>query len=226
LDYILHIDSTTKVCSVALSKEDNLIELIELDSDDLSHSEKLHLFIEKCLLNSAIKPSDLSAVCVSKGPGSYTGLRIGVSAAKGLCYGLNIPLIAIDTLSAMANSVAHKVEETATLIPMIDARRIEVFCSIHQSGNIIKSVHSRILDEEPFDDISTKSVYYFGDGAEKAQEYVNPKWTYLPEQKTSAKNLIPLAFKKFQNQDFEDTAYFEPYYHKEFKAGKPKKILR
>lgn len=224
--YILHIDSTTKVCSIALSKKTELIQLVELDSDGLAHSEKLHLFIEECLEKASIKPSDLSAVSVSKGPGSYTGLRIGVSAAKGLCYGLNIPLIAIDTLAAMANSVAKDVESNAVLIPMIDARRIEVFCSIHQSGETVKMVHSRILDEEPFDEITAEKVYYFGDGAEKAQEHLNENWTYLSAPKTSAKNLIPLAWNKFENEDFEDVAYFEPSYHKDFKAGKPKQFLK
>ncbi len=224
--YILHIDSTTKVCSIALSKNEELIQLVELDSDGLAHSEKLHLFIEECLEKASIKPSDLNAVSVSKGPGSYTGLRIGVSAAKGLCYGLNIPLIAVDTLEAMANTVALEVESDAVLIPMIDARRVEVFCSIHQSGEIVKTVHSRILDEEPFDEITAPKVYYFGDGAEKAQVHLNPNWEYLPEPKTSAKNLIPLTWEKFQNKNFEDVAYFEPSYHKEFKAGKPKKILK
>ena len=226
MSYILHIDSTTKICSIGLSKDDALIQLVELDSDGLAHSEKLHLFIEECLGKVSIRASDLNAISVSKGPGSYTGLRIGVSAAKGLCYGLNIPLIAVDTLTAMANSVVHNVEKGAVLIPMIDARRIEVFCSIHHKGKEIKTVHSRVLDEEPFDELHSENVYYFGDGAEKAQDYLNSSWIYLPEPKTSAKNLIPLAWRKFINKDFEDVAYFEPSYHKDFLAGKPKKILK
>lgn len=226
MPYILHIDSTTKVCSIALSKDDKLVQLVEIDSDGLAHSEKLHLFIEECLSKAQIQPSHLSAIAVSKGPGSYTGLRIGVSAAKGLCYGLGVPLISIETLTAMANSVASKVEDDAVLIPMIDARRIEVFCSIHQSGKTVKAVHSRILDEEPYDEISSDRVYYFGDGAEKAQDHLNKNWIYLSEPKTTATNLIPLAWKKYQNEDFEDVAYFEPSYHKDFKAGKPKKVLK
>ena len=225
MSYILHIDSTTKVCSIALSKSDTLIQLVELDSDGLAHSEKLHLFIEECLEKSNIKTSDLNAISVSKGPGSYTGLRIGVSTAKGLCYGLNIPLIAIDTLTAMAYSVAHDVEKDAVLIPMIDARRVEVFCSIHQSGEKIKEVHARILDKEPFDEITAEKVYYFGDGAEKAQEHLNSSWTYLSYPKTSAKNLVSIAWQKFIINDFEDVAYFEPSYHKNFNAGKPKRIF-
>lgn len=225
MSYILHIDSTTKVCSIALSEFDTLIQIVELDSDGLVHSEKLHLFIEKCLEKANIKPNDLNAISVSKGPGSYTGLRIGISAAKGLCYGLEIPLIGIDTLEAMAYSISNEVENDAVLIPMIDARRIEVFCSIHHKGKEIKAVHSRVLDEEPFDELNSKNVYYFGDGAEKAQEYLNPSWKYLPTVKTTAQNLIPLAWEKFKNINFEDIAYFEPNYYKKFQAGRAKKIL-
>jgi tRNA threonylcarbamoyladenosine biosynthesis protein TsaB len=208
-----------------LSEENKLISLVELDSDELVHSEKLHLFIQECLEKAKIKLSNIAAIAISKGPGSYTGLRIGTSAAKGLCYGLNIPLIAIETLTAMAHSVLSSAEENSVLIPMIDARRAEVFCSIHQHGATIKQVHSRILDEEPFDRFNTEQVYYFGDGGEKAQDYLPSSWKYLPETKTTAKNLIPLAWKKFQDNNFEDVAYFEPYYYKDFKAGKPKKIL-
>lgn len=226
MSYILLIDSTTKICSIALSKEEKLIQLVELDSDGLVHSEKLHLFIQDCLEKAKIEFSDLVAVAISKGPGSYTGLRIGTSAAKGLCYGLNIPLIAIETLTAMANSVASSVERASVLIPMIDARRAEVFCSIHQHGSTTKRVHSRVLDEEPFNELTNEKVYYFGDGAEKAQEYLSSSWKYLPNTKTTAQNLIPLSWEKFQNKEFEDVAYFEPYYHKDFKAGKPKKILK
>ena len=225
MSYILHIDSTTKVCSIALSEFDTLIQIVELDSDGLVHSEKLHLFIEECLEKANIKPNDLDAISVSKGPGSYTGLRIGVSAAKGLCYGLEIPLIGIDTLEAMAFSIANEVESDAVLIPMIDARRIEVFCSIHHKGTEIKAVHSRVLDKEPFDELNSKNVYYFGVGAEKAQEYLNPSWKYLPTVKTTAQNLIPLAWEKFKNINFEDIAYFEPTYYKKFQAGRAKKIL-
>ena len=109
---------------------------------------------------------------------------------------------------------------------MIDARRVEVFCSIHQRGKTIKEVHPRILDAEPFDEITDEKVYYFGDGAEKAQEHLNSSWTYLSYPKTSAKNLLSIAWQKFIINDFEDVAYFEPSYHKNFNAGKPKKIIQ
>lgn len=225
MEHILHIDSTTKVCSVAISSGASLVHLTETDSDKLVHSEKLHVFIETCLSAAKIEISDLKAVAVSKGPGSYTGLRIGVSAAKGLCFGLNIPLIAVDTLAAMANSISASVNTNATLIPMIDARRLEVFCSVHQNNKTLEPVHARILDEQPFAELSSTEVYYFGDGAEKAQAILPKTFTYLPNPKTSAQNLIPLAWEKYKNNQFEDVAYFEPAYLKDFVAGKPKKML-
>ncbi len=223
--YILHIDSTTKVCSVAISKEDQLVELTEVNSDKLVHSEKLHLFIEECLTNANIKVTDLKAINVSKGPGSYTGLRIGVSAAKGLAYGLNIPLISVDTLEAMADSVASSQSDDAILIPMIDARRMEVFCSIHQKGKCLKPVSAEVLDDMSFSEFDSSKVCFFGDGAAKAIETLNSDYTFIDDVKTSASNLIRLGWEKFTTSDFEDVAYFEPFYLKDFVAGKPKKML-
>ena len=221
--YILHIDSTTKVCSVAISKEDKLLELTEVNSDQLVHSEKLHLFIEECLLKANVKLSDLKAINVSKGPGSYTGLRIGVSAAKGLAYGLTIPLISVDTLEAMADSVS--LAKDAVLIPMIDARRMEVFCSIYQNGKCLRTVSAEVLNESSFSEFNDKQVFFFGDGAEKAVETLNPNFTFIDKIKTSASNLIRLGWGKYSSSDFEDIAYFEPFYLKDFVAGKPKKML-
>ena len=221
--YILHIDSTTKVCSVAISNEDKLLELTEVNSDKLVHSEKLHLFIEECLLKANLKLSDLKAINVSKGPGSYTGLRIGVSAAKGLAYGLSIPLISVDTLEAMADSVSSA--NDAVLIPMIDARRMEVFCSIHQNGKCLRTVSAEVLEESSFSEFNDKKVFFFGDGAAKAIETLNPNFTFVDEIKTSSSNLIRLGWLKYNASDFENIAYFEPFYLKDFVAGKPKKML-
>ena len=221
--YILHIDSTTKVCSVAISNEDKLLELTEVNSDKLVHSEKLHLFIEECLLKANLKLSDLKAINVSKGPGSYTGLRIGVSAAKGLAYGLSIPLISVDTLEAMADSVSSA--NDAVLIPMIDARRMEVFCSIHQNGKCLRTVSAEVLEESSFSEFNDKKVFFFGDGAAKAIETLNPSFTFVDEIKTSSSNLIRLGWLKYNASDFENIAYFEPFYLKDFVAGKPKKML-
>ena len=221
--YILHIDSTTKVCSVAISKEDKLLELTEVNSDKLVHSEKLHLFIEECLLKANLKLSDLKAINVSKGPGSYTGLRIGVSAAKGLAYGLSIPLISVDTLEAMADSVSSA--NDAVLIPMIDARRMEVFYSIHQNGKCLRTVSAEVLEESSFSEFNDKKVFFFGDGAAKAIETLNPNFTFVDEIKTSSSNLIRLGWLKYNASEFENIAYFEPFYLKDFVAGKPKKML-
>ena len=221
--YILHIDSTTKVCSVAISKEDKLLELTEVNSDKLVHSEKLHLFIEECLLKANLKLSDLKAINVSKGPGSYTGLRIGGSAAKGLAYGLSIPLISVDTLEAMADSVSSA--NDAVLIPMIDARRMEVFYSIHQNGKCLRTVSAEVLEESSFSEFNDKQVFFFGDGAAKAIETLNPNFTFVDEIKTSSSNLIRLGWLKYNASDFENIAYFEPFYLKDFVAGKPKKML-
>jgi tRNA threonylcarbamoyladenosine biosynthesis protein TsaB len=223
--YILHIDSTTKICSVAISNEDKLLELTEVNSDKLVHSEKLHLFIEECLRKANIETTDLKAINVSKGPGSYTGLRIGVSAAKGLAYGLSIPLISVDTLEAMADAVASDLPKDAVLIPMIDARRMEVFCSIHQNGKCLKSVSAEVLDELSFSEYDSKQVHFFGDGAAKAIETLNSDFTFVDDIKTSASNLIRLGWEKFTSNNFEDVAYFEPFYLKDFVAGKPKKML-
>ena len=221
--YTLHIDSTTKLCSVAISKDDKLLELTEVNSDQLVHSEKLHLFIEECLLKAKVKLSELKAINVSKGPGSYTGLRIGVSAAKGLAYGLSIPLISVDTLEAMADSVSSA--NDAVLIPMIDARRMEVFCSIHQNGKCLRTVSAEVLEESSFSEFNDKKVFFFGDGAAKAIETLNPNFTFVDEIKTSSSNLIRLGWLKYNASDFENIAYFEPFYLKDFVAGKPKKML-
>lgn len=223
--YILHIDSTTKVCSVALSKEGALLKLVEIDSEKLSHSEKLHLFIQQSLEEAGITIKELQAIAVSKGPGSYTGLRIGVSAAKGLAYGLDIPLISVNTLDAMASAVQSTVESDAVLIPMIDARRMEVFSSIHQNGSCLEKVSAVVLDEQSFENYAKETVYFFGDGAAKAVETLNPSFKFIDGIKTSAANLIDISWSKFQTKTFEDVAYFEPFYLKDFVAGKPKKML-
>jgi tRNA threonylcarbamoyladenosine biosynthesis protein TsaB len=223
--YILHIDSTTKICSVAISKKDQLVELTEVSSDRLVHSEKLHLFIEACIEQAGIKIRDLVAINVSKGPGSYTGLRIGVSAAKGLAYGLSIPLISVDTLEAMSDSIVDTLSKDAILIPMIDARRMEVFCSVHQNGKCLKPVSAEVLDDNSFTEFDAKQVHFFGDGAAKAIDTLNSDFNFIDDVKTSASNLIRLGWEKYRSSNFEDVAYFEPFYLKDFVAGKPKKML-
>lgn len=223
---ILHIESATRNCSVALANKGELIGLKELNEGSFSHSEKLHAFIEELMLDASVKMSDLSAVAVSKGPGSYTGLRIGVSAAKGICYAMGIPLLAISTLESIAHQV--NAEEGSFIIPMIDARRMEVFNAIYDSDkNLIEPTQATVLDEHSFADLFEKApCYMIGDGADKCTDlFDHQNARFIVGKSPSSREMVPLAFQMFQQERFEDVAYFEPYYLKDFVAGKPKKPL-
>jgi len=211
---------------VALSDGENLITLKEDGSDKYTHAEKLHVFIEGVLSQGGIKFSDLDAVAVSEGPGSYTGLRIGVSSAKGMAYALGIPLIAVNTLRAMANSLLSG-DEKSLLIPMIDARRMEVFCAgFDGKGKAVFPTRAEVLEPDSFPEASAfDKVLYFGDGAEKCNEVLEPKgFKFVNGIQASAKGMVMLAAEKFHSSDFVDTAYFEPFYLKDFVAGKKKKV--
>jgi tRNA threonylcarbamoyladenosine biosynthesis protein TsaB len=213
--YILNLETATKNCSVALAKNGETILCKEIAEIGFSHAEKLHVFIEEIIKEANIDFSDLKAIAVSKGPGSYTGLRIGVSAAKGLCFALNIPLISIDTLLALAKQVSV---EKGVIIPMIDARRMEVYSAIFDPNfNQVRDVEAQILDENSFSEID-QQIYIIGDSSEKAKTILsNKNIIYLDEiQFPSAKQMSKLSFEKFQNNDFEDVAYFEPFYLKDF----------
>lgn len=202
-----------------------MIALKEDGSDRYTHAEKLHVFIEDVLNQGRLKFSDLDAVAVSEGPGSYTGLRIGVSSAKGMAYALGIPLIAVNTLQAMANSFLPT-EEKSLFIPMIDARRMEVFCAGFDGiGNQVFPTRAEILEPDSFPEADVyDKVLYFGDGAEKCLEVLQPRdFTFVAGVEASAKGMVKLAAEKFQSSDFVDTAYFEPFYLKDFVAGKKKK---
>lgn len=222
---ILCLETSTKNCSVALTDGERLIALKEDGSDKYTHAEKLHVFIEEVLNQGGVKFSDLDAVAVSEGPGSYTGLRIGVSSAKGMAYALKIPLIAVNTLQAMANSFLSG-EEKSLLIPMIDARRMEVFCAgFDGNGNPVFPTRAEVLEAESFPEArGLDQVLYFGDGAQKCIEVLEPKgFEYVDGVEASAKGMVKLAAAKFGTSDFVDTAYFEPFYLKDFVAGKKKK---
>lgn len=211
---------------MALSDGENLITLKEDGSDKYTHAEKLHVFIEGVLSQGGIKFSDLDAVAVSEGPGSYTGLRIGVSSAKGMAYALGIPLIAVNTLRAMANSLLSG-DEKSLLIPMIDARRMEVFCAgFDGKGKAVFPTRAEVLEPDSFPEASAfDKVLYFGDGAEKCNEVLEPKgFKFVNGIQASAKGMVMLAAEKFHSSDFVDTAYFEPFYLKDFVAGKKKKV--
>lgn len=196
-------------------------------SAQYSHAEQLHTFIDEVVKEAHLGYRDLDAIAVSKGPGSYTGLRIGVSAAKGLAYALEAPMIAVDPLQSMAALAADRCAPGSILIPMIDARRMEVFCAGF-SGALepVFDTRAEIVDEESFAAFeSSAPVYYFGDGAAKCRDILDGRghFHFLPDIDASSLGMAGLAHEAFAKNDFVDTAYFEPFYLKDFVAGKPKK---
>jgi len=228
---LLHIETATNVCSVALSCNGQLLSFRE-SSVKNAHSSVLTIFIEENFKSAGIKNSEIDAIAVSEGPGSYTGLRIGVATAKGLCYALDKPLIAIPTLEAMASGMLNQQllipnSKLQTLYcPMIDARRMEVFSSVFTSGMVeIRETLAEIIDETSFFEIlKEQPIFFAGDGAAKCKPLLekNKNAYFLDDFQTSAKYMIQLAEKKFLSGDFENIAYFEPFYLKDFVAGKPR----
>jgi tRNA threonylcarbamoyladenosine biosynthesis protein TsaB len=216
---ILHLETATKTCSVALSIDSKLIDVLEIHSDQFIHGEKLTLFIEEILTKNSISINRLSAVSISSGPGSYTGLRIGVAAAKGLCYAKNIPLIAVDTLHAFENC-ARKSYPNQTICVMLDARRMEVYSSIFDTNSVqIKSLSADILDENSYQEF--EPFVCIGDGGTKIIELWKDRNILIDEiLHISASGQIDLAYGKFLAKDYVDLAYFEPNYLKEFYSGK------
>ncbi|MDP4797821.1 MAG: tRNA (adenosine(37)-N6)-threonylcarbamoyltransferase complex dimerization subunit type 1 TsaB [Crocinitomicaceae bacterium] len=217
--YILHLETATKVCSVGLSLNGKLIGLKEMEEDGYSHGENLNCFIEDVLLETSIKIKDLSAISLASGPGSYTGLRIGAATAKGLCYALEIPLIAIDALTCLAE-IAREKHPAGTLCPLIDARRMEVYNLLYDTnGKALKEISADIIDETSYSEF--EPFIYFGDGAEKLQDIWADKNCAIDSTiRASASGQVKLAFQKFQENKFEDVAYWEPFYLKDFIAGK------
>ncbi len=216
MTYILNIETATKNCSVALGKDDTVIDVIEYTGEGYSHAEKLHVFIQEILQKNQLKAKQLDAVAVSKGPGSYTGLRIGVSAAKGLAYTLGIPLIGISTLQSLAEKVKI---EAGYIIPLIDARRMEVYSAVYNHDHqLIRAVQADLLEENPFQNyLDEKPVFFIGDAVEKTKKItIDSHARFINKVYPSAKELHKLAFQKFLNQSFEDIAYFEPFYLKDF----------
>lgn len=217
---ILCIETATTNCSVALGKNGKLLALKEDYSSNYSHAERLHLFIEEILKENDLKPANLSAIAVSKGPGSYTGLRIGVSAAKGLCFALDLPLIAIPTLRSLALQV--KQEKDGFIIPLLDARRMEVYTAGFTSENKkVFDTRAEILVPDSFSKyLENANVAFIGSGVEKFSKICNhPNATFIEGKLPSASQMVALAEEKFQKEKFEDVAYFEPYYLKDFMAG-------
>ena len=226
--YLLAIETATKVCSVGLFKNNELIALKE-EKGNYSHAENVAVFTDELLKENQLNSSSLSAVVVSKGPGSYTGLRIGVSFAKGLCYALNIPLISIDTLTALTLGFNALNNLKVDLIcSMIDARRMEVYAAIYDSDvNLVKLISADIITEESYKNIvQNKKIVFIGDGVAKCESTLTlTNQIFKPEFICSAKHLGQEGYKKFENQEFENVAYFEPFYLKEFVALKSKKSL-
>jgi len=224
MSLILQIETATTVCSVALSETGSVLAYKEIQQRNV-HAEVITLFIDEVLKTAGKQYSDLSAVAVSCGPGSYTGLRIGISVTKGLCYSLDIPFIAVETLEAMTDGmIAESNEEDTLFCPMIDARRMEVFTAVFDSkGNRVKPTSAEIIDQDSFSDmLKTNKIIFFGDGAAKCEEVLgtNPNVQIISDFQNSARHLTKKATEKFSAKDFEDTAYFEPYYLKDFIAGK------
>ena len=225
--YFICIETATQLCSVALSENDRVIDLRETSRKN-SHAEVVTLFVDDLLTKHVVQLSDLDAIAVSKGPGSYTGLRIGVSTAKGLCYAGDKPLIAINTLTSMAAGMIAqqtRVPENYLYCPMIDARRMEVYSAFYDVGlNVVRATQADIVDERSYAGIlKDHRVLFFGDGAAKCKAIIgNDNAMFMEDFYPSAGNMASLVYQAFQSKQFEDVAYFEPYYLKDFVAGVPK----
>ncbi len=221
MSYLLCLETATTNCSVSLGLDNKLLEIKEFTSPKYSHAEQLHVFIKDVLDRQAITAKDLAAVAISMGPGSYTGLRIGVSAAKGIAYANQIPLIATSTLKSLALQVNPEAE-SSLIIPMLDARRMEVYTqSFNSNYDAITSVEAKVLDSDSFIEACSKGqLYFIGDGVEKFKAISSlTSAKFLTQKLPSAREQFQLARQKFLNQVFEDTAYFTPYYHKDFILG-------
>ncbi|NDV84487.1 tRNA (adenosine(37)-N6)-threonylcarbamoyltransferase complex dimerization subunit type 1 TsaB [Bacteroides sp. 51] len=226
---ILHIETSTTVCSVAVSEDGQNI-FVKEDFQGPSHATLLGGFVDEALSLIDSHAIPLDAVAVSCGPGSYTGLRIGVSMAKGICYGRDVPLIGIPTLETLAVPVLlyHELSDNALICPMIDARRMEVYAAIYDRAlNVVRETSADIIDENSYLEFLDKHpVYFFGNGAAKCREKItHPNAHFIDNIHPLAKMMFPLADKAMANGKFEDVAYFEPFYLKEFIATMPKKRI-
>ena len=231
---ILNLESSTEICSVALSENGKLLALRE-STEGQNHARLLSVFVDEIMKELKLEFKQLSAVAVSRGPGSYTGLRIGVSLAKGLCYAHQIPLIAISPLQAMSSHVIENRDkwqlpnhDEIAFCPMIDARRMEVYTAIFNRKNeCVEETNAKIIDNNSFSDLlKEKPMVIFGNGANKCKSEIDhPNAFFIDDIKTSAQFMCLLAQKAFENNNFVDLAYFEPFYLKDFIAGKPRKNI-
>ena len=227
---ILNIETSTDVCSVAVSDNGQVVFNKE-DHSGPNHAVKLGVYVDEALSFIDAHGISLEAVAVSCGPGSYTGLRIGVSMAKGICYGRDVKLISIPTLELMAVPVLlgeHPAEEDTLIVPMLDARRMEVYAKVMDRAlKEVRPIQADIVDAETYKEyLDRGTVYFFGNGAEKCMEVINhPNARLVKGIEPLAKNMAPLAEKRFVEGKFEDVAYFVPFYLKDFVAKMPKKLL-
>ncbi len=220
---ILNIETATKNCSVSLAKNGEVLAIRELNDGNYSHAEKLHPFIQDILKETKVTTASLDAVAVSKGPGSYTGLRIGVSAAKGMCFAIDKPLISIETLKSLAHSVSIN---EGLIVPMLDARRMEVYSAVYNPiYEQVREIKAEIIDKDSFkEELLKGKVYFLGDGAEKCKDViVHDNAIFIDDEFPSANEMAVLSYNKYKKNDIEDVAYFEPFYLKDFIAIPEKK---
>ncbi len=226
---ILNIETSTDVCSVSVSQDGTCIFSQE-DHEGPNHAVKLGTFVDEALSFADSHAIPLDAVAVSCGPGSYTGLRIGASMAKGICFGQDLKLIAVPTLELMAVPVLlrEEVEEGALLCPMIDARRMEVYSAVYDRAlHEVRGIQADVVDAETYREyLDSGPVYFFGNGAEKCMEVINhPNARLIKGVEPLAKWMFPIAERRIAQEKYEDVAYFVPFYLKDFVAHQPKKLL-
>lgn len=226
---ILHIDTATEVCSVTISRGKEILHTVET-AEPNQHASKLTLFIQEAFQQGGIHKEQLHAVAVSMGPGSYTGLRIGVSTAKGLCYGLGIPLIGINTLESMFEGYrrTNPLHENSLYWPMIDARRMEVYTATwNTAGQLLHPTSAEIIDDTSFDQYKDQQVFLFGSGAGKFENtFADKEHIHIVSDfRHSSRSMCTLALQRFMDNSFEDLVYFEPFYLKEFIATTPRKTI-
>jgi tRNA threonylcarbamoyladenosine biosynthesis protein TsaB len=227
--FILNIETATEICSVSLAEKGKII-LLKEDTEGQQHAKLLTVLIKELFEESKVSIKELNAVAVSRGPGSYTGLRIGVSAAKGIAYAADIPLLAINTLQAMALGVSteSEFEPETWFCPMIDARRMEVYTAFFDlDNNLQREIVAEIIDENSFKDILNKrQVIFLGNGAAKCKNTIqSPNAVFIERQVSSASHMVELSYKAFIDKQFVDVAYFEPFYLKNFVATVPKNSI-
>jgi len=221
---ILYLETSSKNCSVAISDDEKILCVAEEVSENYKQSESLHSFVEWALEGAELSIKDIDAVCLGKGPGSYTGLRIGAASAKGFCYGLTIPLVAVNSLESMKEPFLG--QNYDLIIPLVDARRMEVYTAVYDgiSGNELSPTEAKVLDETSFQEFKDKKIIFVGDGAKKAREILQlPDAEFNEDIYPSAQYLVKNTLEKIKNKEFEDIAYFEPFYLKEFHGVKKKK---